>query len=1017
MDDAGIALLVMALLAVPVLIVILLIVYIVKTNRLTRQVAELESNLRLVSRDVAALVTDARDVQRLRVSPRSSPSSVPIEDAPPATETSEPAPVTEAPGAPQPQGPVAPPPQVPVVSPPVSRPAEATPPVRPELPTVVHVPQQPAVLRPLAESAQAGAGAALPRETLHRVPPPPRAPSRTRAEWEALIGGKLLNRIGALALIIGIGFFLRYAFQNNWITPWMRVGIGILIGGALLIGGGASHKRGLQVFAQGLIGSGIAILYLSVYASFNYYQLVDQKTAFLMMSAVTVVTFSLAFKYNSLAVSFLGWAGGFLTPFMLSTGQANEVGLFSYIALLDAGLLAILAMKEAWLILEPLTLGGTYLVYVLWYYKFYSPADSLTTALFLTIFWLLFFVLDVFRLRRAGAHSEVRQMVAVFNAIFYYLAIYVVIENLDPDWTAPATMIIGAVYLLTIIVAGRGRARDSNFFRFILTAIVFLVLATAIRYSGFKLVFFWSVEGLALIGCAAFWNLRPVKHVALGLFAVTLIKLFATDGALSYYQAGNFTLLANPRALAFIILAASIGLSTLVLKKRGPKTSSIALESLNYGWCLLLFTLIAVETNDYFSAQIAVSAGDVKGQLAFNRSLVLGLVFMGYSVLLVWFGSRARIRSVVLSGLAVLALAWGFIELRSAAFSPIESFTLIANARVGAVVLALAALLIQIRLIKLNAESLKRPGAVTSLLQWAWCILLFTVCTAETNDLFRQRMIRSPGAQSELYFNEFITLAIVWLIYSLPLAWYGLKRRLASVGAAGLLALAAAIVILATSTFSYEPISDFRLLLNYRAAAMAFALIALYLHSEWTKLESERRVAGLPLSNWSSLLRLGIALLALLLMTVETRDYFNRELFGLNQQTKPGVETIAQLSSQINSITNLQQMALSLVWLVYSILLIGFGIWRRVLALRILAIVIFGITILKIFIYDLSFLETLYRIFSFIGLGLILLTVSFLYQRYKTAIFDTGPREPGSEAAEEAGPQDPLSDVEAEGEA
>src|SRR5262249_20386444 len=152
----------------------------------------------------------------------------------------------------------------------------------------------------------------------------------------------------------------------------------------------------------------------------------------------------------------------------------------------------------------------------------------------------------------------------------------------------------------------------------------------------FKLVFLWSLEGLALIGCAAYWNLRPIKHAALGLFALTLIKLAATDGALSYYQPGNFTLVANPRALAFVVLTASIQLSAIVLKRRGPKTSPVLLECLNYGWCLLLFTLLAVETNDYFSAHMAVSAGDVKEQLAFNRALVLGLVFMGYSVLLVW---------------------------------------------------------------------------------------------------------------------------------------------------------------------------------------------------------------------------------------------------------------------------------------------------------------------------------------------------------------------------------------------
>ncbi|MBM2841453.1 MAG: putative rane protein, partial [Bacteroidetes bacterium] len=167
-------------------------------------------------------------------------------------------------------------------------------------------------------------------------------PSRTREEWEALIGGKLLNRIGALALIIGVGFFLKYAFDNEWITETMRVVIGFLIGALLLVVAMRADKKKFEVFAQGLVGSGIAVLYLSVFASFSFYRLVPQVVAFMMMSAVTVLAFLQAFKYDSLAVSLLGLVGGFLTPFLLSTGEANEVGLFTYIALLDAGIFAVL---------------------------------------------------------------------------------------------------------------------------------------------------------------------------------------------------------------------------------------------------------------------------------------------------------------------------------------------------------------------------------------------------------------------------------------------------------------------------------------------------------------------------------------------------------------------------------------------------------------------------------------------------------------------------------------------------
>ena len=170
------------------------------------------------------------------------------------------------------------------------------------------------------------------------APPPP--PARSRAEWEALIGGKFLNRIGALALIIGMGFFLKYAFDKNWISEWLRVGIGAAAGVALLVGGRQSHRRDFQLFAQGLVGAGIAILYLSVYATFNFYHLVSQPVAFVLMAGVTVLAFTQAFLYEAMAVSLLGWLGGFLTPFLLSTGETHPVALFTYLAMLDLGLIA-----------------------------------------------------------------------------------------------------------------------------------------------------------------------------------------------------------------------------------------------------------------------------------------------------------------------------------------------------------------------------------------------------------------------------------------------------------------------------------------------------------------------------------------------------------------------------------------------------------------------------------------------------------------------------------------------------
>lgn len=145
--------------------------------------------------------------------------------------------------------------------------------------------------------------------------------------------------------MIGLGFFLKYAFDHQWLNETARVLIGALVTAALLGLGSRWHNKGLPIFAQGLFGAGVAIGYLTVYASFNFYHLVPQSVALLLMSAMTVLAFWVAIRHDSLAISVLGWAGGYLTPFLLSSENPNDIGLLGYIALLSAGLLWVIRKK------------------------------------------------------------------------------------------------------------------------------------------------------------------------------------------------------------------------------------------------------------------------------------------------------------------------------------------------------------------------------------------------------------------------------------------------------------------------------------------------------------------------------------------------------------------------------------------------------------------------------------------------------------------------------------------------
>ena len=126
------------------------------------------------------------------------------------------------------------------------------------------------------------------------------------------------------------------------------------------------------------------------------------------------------------------------------------------------------------------------------------------------------------------------------------------------------TLIVGSIYFFTILLARKQHPRDALVVvRYVLTAIVLLVLATTIQFSGFTTVIYWALEAFFLVWCGARWRLAYVWKAALGLFGIATIHFLLTRGALSYDPIGLFSPLLNQRTFAFSVLTAAIGASTL----------------------------------------------------------------------------------------------------------------------------------------------------------------------------------------------------------------------------------------------------------------------------------------------------------------------------------------------------------------------------------------------------------------------------------------------------------------------
>jgi len=183
-----------------------------------------------------------------------------------------------------------------------------------------------------------------------------------------------MNRIAVFTLLLGAAFLFKYGVDNDWFGPATRVAMGIAAAAISLLAGDRVWRRGQTVFAQGIIGLGLALLYLSIYAAAVLYQLVPSSLAFVAMSAVTGGAMGLAVLYNSQAIAVLALAGGYLTPPALSTGEDHPWILFGYVFLLNLPSLLLARMRQ-WKALEPIAAAATILLYGAWFNQWFSVAN------------------------------------------------------------------------------------------------------------------------------------------------------------------------------------------------------------------------------------------------------------------------------------------------------------------------------------------------------------------------------------------------------------------------------------------------------------------------------------------------------------------------------------------------------------------------------------------------------------------------------------------------------------------
>ncbi|HMI52423.1 MAG TPA: DUF2339 domain-containing protein, partial [Candidatus Saccharimonadales bacterium] len=325
----------------------------------------------------------------------------------------------------------------------VERPESVSPPVHPV----------PSVSPAFGESGESPAQQqALPNLPPLSTPPPFHSSggkTSSSRSLEILIAGRWFNRIGILALIASVTWFLKYAFDNNWIGPSGRVGIGILLGATMLPWSNWLLKRGYSYFSEGIAGLGAVVLYLSVWAGCQFYTLYSRDVGFFAMIVVTAAMAAVALGRNSQRIALLSLMGGFLTPLMVSSGRDEQVVLFTYILLLSAGMLLLDLLRD-WRILGPLSLALTQAYFWGWYDRFYNLNHLERTIVFATLFFLLYAVLPLLRILKHSRYHRSDLAVALVNSFAYLGTLYVLLWPQD-RW--PLTLFVIALGAAHVAIA------------------------------------------------------------------------------------------------------------------------------------------------------------------------------------------------------------------------------------------------------------------------------------------------------------------------------------------------------------------------------------------------------------------------------------------------------------------------------------------------------------------------------------------------------------------------------------
>jgi uncharacterized membrane protein len=500
--------------------------------------------------------------------------------------------------------------------------------------------------------------------TLRRTPNPLSVPRRQEGDLEKKIGQYWLNRIGIAAMLIGVSYFLKYAFENNWIGPGGRIGIGLLCGIALILWSELFRTQGHDAFSYSLKAVGIGTLYLSLWGAFQVYHLIPASAAFIAMILVSASTIALALSQDAELLASFAMVGGFATPVLLSTGQNHEAVLFCYTALLDVAIL-LMAVVKPWRRLLWGSFAGTIVLYVGWYSSYYTREQRPLTVFFAALFAAIFAAVPLAtryeRSTRFSGPSITLTLLPLINAVIFFLQLYTMYETETSTLTWFA-LALAAFYLgISAMFKKRFPEDDVSVINLlhVAIAIAFITIAIPLKLEAQWITISWLIESATLLWISVRTKTNFLRYLAVAALSLGIFRLLAYD------QLRAQTLIFNARFATYAVaIAVLAGIATLGKEHAAESERPflrLAVITLN----LLALVALTREAADYFDRQFIAVGNQWQHyhQISVVRGFTYSAIWLIYGAALMALGFRNRSAFLRWQALILIAFTTGKIFL------------------------------------------------------------------------------------------------------------------------------------------------------------------------------------------------------------------------------------------------------------------------------------------------------------------------------------------------------------------